>query len=143
TVTGTVTITAGATLNTAAKGGFTPTSGQTFQIITNDLADAITGTFAGLPENQTINPFLGVPINARITYVGGSGNDVVILTNTPPVAGPVSVERYPTQSLKIPVATILAQTSDPDPGDTVTLVSVSGGTHGTPLLSGGYVYYTP
>jgi hypothetical protein len=143
TVTGTLSITAGATLTTAAKGGFAPTSGQAFQIITNDLADAITGTFSGLPENQAINPFLGVAINARITYLGGSGNDVVILTNTPPVAGPVSVERYPTQSLKIPVATILAQTSDPDPGDTVTLVSVSGGTHGTTLLSGGYVFYTP
>jgi hypothetical protein len=150
TVTGTLGITAGATLNTASKGGFAPTSGQVFQIITNDLADAITGTFAGLPENQTINPFLGVAINARITYLGGSGNDVVILTNTPPVAGPVSVERYATQDLKITVAQILAQTSDPDPGDTVKVVSVNTPTaaqHGTVLLSSptgltGTVFYT-
>ena len=146
TVTGTLTINSGATLTTAAVVPFVPVNGQSFQIITNDSTDAITGTFSGLPEGQTINPFLGVAINARITYVGGTGNDVVILTNRPPVAGVVSVERYPTQSLKIPLATILAQTSDPDPGDTVSFVSVGSPTapaHGTLLVSGGFVFYTP
>ncbi len=146
TITGTLSITAGATLTTAAKGGFMPVTGQMFQIITNDDADAITGTFSGLPEGQTINPFLGVAINARITYLGDTGNDVVIITNTPPVANPVSVERYPTQSIKIPIATIMAQTSDPDPGDTVSFVSVGTPTapaHGTVSVSGGFVFYKP
>ncbi len=146
TVTGTLTIDPAATLTTAAKGGFMPVTGQMFQIITNDDADAITGTFSGLPEGQTINPFLGVAINARITYLGDTGNDVVIITNTPPVANPVSVERYPTQSIKIPIATIMAQTSDPDPGDTVSFVSVGTPTapaHGTVSVSGGFVFYKP
>jgi fibronectin-binding autotransporter adhesin len=55
--------------------------GQTFMIISNDLADAVTGTFTGLPEGAgfSINNF-----GFTISYVGGSGNDVVLtLTNVP------------------------------------------------------------
>ena len=146
TVTGTLTINSGATLAMTPKGGFVPVNVQSFQIITNDGTDAVTGNFNGLPEQQAIPGFLGSGVNALITYVGGTGNDVVILTNRPPVAGVVSVERYPTQSVKIPVATILAQTSDPDPGDIVSFVSVGTPTapaHGTLLVSGGFVFYTP
>jgi hypothetical protein len=86
TVTGTVTINDGATLTTAAKGGFVPVTGQSFRIITNDLADAISGTFAGLSEGATISGFLGSGINAHITYVGGTGNDLVIYTGAAPAA---------------------------------------------------------
>jgi autotransporter-associated beta strand protein len=56
-------------------------SGQTFTIINNDLSDAITGTFSGLAEGAgiTANGF-----GFRISYLGGSGNDVVLtLTNVP------------------------------------------------------------
>jgi hypothetical protein len=147
TVTGSLTILAGATLNMVAKGGFVPAMGNNFQIITNDSTDAITGTFGGLPENQTINPFLGTPINARITYVGGSGNDVFILTNTPPVASDFTITRSATQSVKVSVPTLLTHTSDAD-GDARTLVSVGAAAHGTTSMTGngpttGYVFYTP
>jgi hypothetical protein len=90
TVTGTVTINAGATLSTAAKGGFVPVTGQSFRIITNDLADAISGTFDGLSEGATISGFLGSGINAHITYVGGTGNDLVIYTGAAPAVTPMA-----------------------------------------------------
>src|SRR5207249_2319914 len=55
--------------------GYAPASGDKFTIINNDGADAITGTFAGLPEGATTN--IG-SVAIIITYAGGSGNDVVL-----------------------------------------------------------------
>jgi hypothetical protein len=56
----------------------TPLATQTFTIVDNDGADAITGTFNGLAEGATISNFLGSGLSATISYIGGSGNDVVI-----------------------------------------------------------------
>ncbi len=72
-VNGTVSIDPSAALNTSL--GFTPSLGQTFQIVDNDGVDPISGTFNGLPEGGVIN------LNANeltITYVGGDGNDIVL-----------------------------------------------------------------
>ncbi|HWX23003.1 MAG TPA: autotransporter-associated beta strand repeat-containing protein [Candidatus Binatia bacterium] len=55
--------------------------GQTFTILNNNGVDPITGTFSGLPEGAGIrtNGF-----SFSISYVGGTGNDVVLtLTNAP------------------------------------------------------------
>ena len=60
---------------------FAPTVGTTFTIVNNDAADAVAGTFNGLPEGTSF-PFGGLPF--RITYVGGTGNDIV-LTYSPVV----------------------------------------------------------
>jgi autotransporter-associated beta strand protein len=79
-VTGTVDVTAG-TLTPSLFGGFTPAVGQSYTIIDNDGADAITGTFAGIAEGGTIT-VAGVVY--RVTYVGGSGNDVVLTVQTVP-----------------------------------------------------------
>ena len=55
--------------------------GQKFTILNNDLADAITGTFNGLAEGAAIS---SSGYNFTISYVGGTGNDVVLtLTNVP------------------------------------------------------------
>ncbi len=52
--------------------------GDAFTIVDNDGADPIIGTFTGLPEGAYL-PFPGSPaLNARISYVGGDGNDVVV-----------------------------------------------------------------
>jgi hypothetical protein len=72
-VTGTVSIDGSASMYTIL--GFTPTLGQTFVVVENDGADPVVGTFSGLPEGATIN------LNAnelQISYVGGSGNDIVL-----------------------------------------------------------------
>lgn len=81
-VTGTVNVT-GATLT--LSGAFSPVVGQAFTVITNDGADAVVGTFAGLAEGATI-PFNGRTLS--ISYVGGTGNDVVLtVLAAPAVAG--------------------------------------------------------
>jgi autotransporter-associated beta strand protein len=49
--------------------------GQQFVIITNDLGDAITGTFNGRPNGSL---FSVGGYTFRINYNGGSGNDVVL-----------------------------------------------------------------
>jgi len=54
---------------------FMPARGQVFVVVDNDGGDAISGTFAGMPEGTTIEvnslPFV-------ISYVGNTGNDVTL-----------------------------------------------------------------
>ena len=71
-VTGTVALN-NATLAISAT--YTPANSDAFVIVNNDGTDAITGTFNGLPEGSavTING-----VQKFITYVGGTGNDVVL-----------------------------------------------------------------
>jgi hypothetical protein len=57
------------------SGSYTPMSGDSFTIVANDGTDAIVGTFNGLPEGATVK------VNGedkKITYKGGTGNDVVL-----------------------------------------------------------------
>ena len=62
--------------------GFVPAVGNTFTIIDNDGGDAVTGTFAGLAEGAQLN--VG-GVTMTISYVGGTGNDVVLtVTGIPP-----------------------------------------------------------
>jgi autotransporter-associated beta strand protein len=82
-VTGTVTI-AGGTLTLA--GAYVPVAGNVFTVIANDGADAVTGTFAGLAEGATIT-FNGVTL--VISYIGGTGNDVVLTAQAAAVAAPI------------------------------------------------------
>lgn len=53
--------------------GFTPPVGSRFVILENDGLDAIVGTFAGLAEGAV---FTQGGVSFRISYRGGSGNDV-------------------------------------------------------------------
>ncbi len=76
-VTGSVNL-GGATLSGTV--GFSPALGASFTIINNDGADAVIGTFAGLPEGATV--VLGGQ-SFKISYVGGSGNDVVLIFAAP------------------------------------------------------------
>ncbi|MCB1211679.1 MAG: cadherin-like beta sandwich domain-containing protein, partial [Verrucomicrobiales bacterium] len=76
--TGAVNINAGVTLNTSSFGGFIPGPNQSYKIINRTGG---VGTFAGLTEGAIVNSnFLGSGLPARISYVGGDGNDVVITT---------------------------------------------------------------
>ncbi len=75
---GGVTIGANVTLSLSPIGGFTPTLGQTFLIVDKVASGAISGTFAGLAQGATINGFLGSGLRAQITYLGGTGNDIVL-----------------------------------------------------------------
>ncbi|PYP08808.1 MAG: hypothetical protein DMD59_11065 [Gemmatimonadetes bacterium] len=79
-VTGTVNLSGAALTGTM---GFSPPTGTTFTIINNDGADAIVGTFAGLPEGSTV-VLSGQSLT--ISYVGGTGNDVVLGAARPNLA---------------------------------------------------------
>jgi autotransporter-associated beta strand protein len=62
----------------------TPVSiGQQFTILNNDLSEAITGTFSGLAEGATIN---AGGYTFTISYVSGTGNDVVLTLTSIPCA---------------------------------------------------------
>ena len=76
-MTGTVNL-SGATL--IGTTGFTPPTGSTFTIINNDGGDAIVGTFTGLPEGSTV-VLSGQTL--KISYIGGTGNDVVLAAAKP------------------------------------------------------------
>ncbi len=75
-VTGTVDL-AGSTLS--LSGSHVPAVHDSFVLIDNDGADAVTGTFTGFPEGTQF-AFNGVTL--AITYAGGDGNDVVLFETT-------------------------------------------------------------
>jgi autotransporter-associated beta strand protein len=55
--------------------GYTPALGTSFTIVDNDGSDPVVGTFNGLPEGAI---FGANSIALQISYIGGSGNDVVL-----------------------------------------------------------------
>jgi hypothetical protein len=69
--TGTVTLAGKLKLTTSSK----PAVGSTFEILNNEGSAAISGIFAGLPEGAT---FVVNGMTFRISYVGGTGNDVTL-----------------------------------------------------------------
>lgn len=70
-------------VNLLTSGSYTPVNGDWFTIVENDGTDPITGIFTGLAEGATISNFLSSGLNAKITYLGGDGNDVVLTVGTP------------------------------------------------------------
>jgi hypothetical protein len=65
----------GATLGLLVVNSYTVKDSDEFQILTNDGTDAVTGTFAGLPEGSVVT--IGT-LNFQISYVGGTGNDITL-----------------------------------------------------------------
>ena len=78
-VAGAVTIDPAAALTVTAVGGYVPTTSDAFTILNNTSASTTTGTFAGKPEGTTV--VVG-GTNEKITYIGGAGNNDVILQGT-------------------------------------------------------------
>lgn len=72
-VTGTVNL--GGAVFAPSIAGFKSAVGAAYTILSNDGTDPIVGTFAGLADNAT---FLIGTNQFRISYKGGTGNDVVI-----------------------------------------------------------------
>ena len=61
--------------NLILSGSYVANVGDTFTIIDNDGADAVTGTFNNSPEGD-VYTFNGRPL--RLSYQGGDGNDVTL-----------------------------------------------------------------
>jgi hypothetical protein len=119
---------------------FGSVTGDSFNIIPNDGADAIVGTFAGLPEGATF-PVGGSTFS--ISYVGTDGNDMV-LTN---VSGGVTPTPSPTSTLtptgptatSTPTATLTptgpVATATPTPTSTLTPGGPTATSTPTPTLT--------
>jgi hypothetical protein len=67
------------TLQVALINGFTPQLGNQFEIIDNRVSNAANGTFTNLPEGAIA---WSGPYGFTISYVGGTGNDVVLTATT-------------------------------------------------------------
>ncbi len=84
-VAGSVTLT-GAALSPLTV-GFQPAEGDQFVIVNNNGSDAVTNTFDGLAEGAVVSDSTG-KFDFRISYAGGTGNDVVLtMTNQSLEAG--------------------------------------------------------
>lgn len=81
-VTGTVNITGG-TLTTTFLSSFVPKANDTFTIIKNDAADAVTGTFTGKADDSRFDV---AGVTFEINYNGGDGNDVVLTAVSVPAS---------------------------------------------------------
>lgn len=131
-VTGAVSLT-GSTLS--LSGSYTPGVSDSFTLIDNDGADAVTGTFSGLAEGATVT-FNGQTL--RITYVGGTGNDVVLsAANDAPVNSvPGAQASAEDTNLVFSTGNLNAiSVSDVDAGASPVQVSLSA-TNGTLSLAG-------
>jgi autotransporter-associated beta strand protein len=70
--------------------GFAPTVGNTFTIVENNSATAITGTFSNLTNNGSIlASFSGTQYEFRANYQGGDGNDLTLVVVPEPTTAAV------------------------------------------------------
>jgi hypothetical protein len=73
---------------------FSPDVGDSFLILDNDDTDFINGTFFGLTEGTLFNEtFAGLDYTFDITYLGGTGNDIVlnVISSSPVIPIPPAV----------------------------------------------------
>jgi acetyl esterase/lipase len=139
-VNGTVTI-QGGFLTVDLFNGFTPSAGDTFVIVDNDGTDAVSGTFhkpcfgcAGdnYAEGGTV---VSGGTSFRISYVGGTGNDIV-LTAIGTSSTALNTSPNPSKYSQTVTLTATVSGSGPTPTGTVSFTSnnVSIGT--APLVNG-------
>ncbi|HEV8268166.1 MAG TPA: hypothetical protein VGR00_08040 [Thermoanaerobaculia bacterium] len=137
-VTGTVTL--GGTL--AVSLGYTPSAGTQFTVINNDGADAVTGTFAGIPEKG------GLVVSGQellVSYLGtdfSTGNDVVLTAvNMPSVTiappGSTMICSPPLTLSAVPAEGTTVYTSYQWYLDSVMIPSANASTYGA-TMSGTY-----
>ncbi len=97
----------GTPLDLQLDAAYVPTLGDSITLIDNDGTDAITGHFAGLPEGAPI--YLG-GVLFRISYTGGTGNDVVLTRVNDLPSGAVTISGDATQYQTLTASHSLADT---------------------------------
>ncbi|WZO99892.1 Ig-like domain repeat protein [Isosphaeraceae bacterium EP7] len=113
--------------------GMIPTVGDTYTIINNDAVDAVIGTFDGLPEG-TVFAYQGQPF--KISYVGGTGNDVVLTS--------VAIAAEPTTLTNPTVGSVYSQQITAVGGSgTGYLFTATGLPAGLSISPGGLISGTP
>ena len=137
------------TLNAVAPGQGTPTGAVQFRIDGTNVLGPAALSGGGASSSTSA---LAHGLHAVAAEYAGGGNFIGItnllvpdqLINTPPVAGPDTVERDPTNGVKVSVGTLLSNCSDAD-GDPISFLGVSAtsANGGTVVSNGGWVFYTP
>ena len=136
------------TLSAVAPGAGTPSGTVNFRI---DGSVAASGALSGGGARFTINSLALGSHTVTAEYAGdlnfvGTTNALAQeqFVDTPPVTGNVTIERYPSQGVKVFVATLLANDTDPD-SNALTFISVSATSTsgGTNVLQGNWVFYQP
>jgi autotransporter-associated beta strand protein len=77
---------------------FASADNDQFTIINNDGADAVIGTFTGLPQGAEL--YIGSE-QFQISYTGGTGNDVVLTRLVTPPPPTLTIERVPPSSVRL------------------------------------------
>ncbi|MEZ2770738.1 Ig-like domain-containing protein, partial [Comamonas jiangduensis] len=73
----------------AVSHGYAAGSGDSYTVIVNDAADAVTGTFSGISEGGKFNA-AGNSTELTTSYIGGTGNDLTLTTPIAPTITNVS-----------------------------------------------------
>jgi autotransporter-associated beta strand protein len=123
-VTGTVTL-SNPTLGLTLANGITLPVNTNFKIIDNDLADAVNGTFANLPEGATL---IVDRYTFTLSYRGGDGNDVVLTVTD---VGPDVLTYYLAEGATgafFDEDVLIANPNDSDAPVTLTFLQEGGGT---------------
>ena len=128
------------------------TAGATTAAVT-ELAPNNRTTYAvavsGMTTDGTV--IASVPANAATDAAGNGStaatstdNTVTFIANRPPVAVADSYNTNEDTTLNVPAPGVLGNDTDPDPGDTLTAVFVSGPSHGSVTLNAnGAFSYVP
>jgi autotransporter-associated beta strand protein len=91
--------------------GFAPAVGSSFTILNKTSVGGITGTFSGLPEGAT---FMIGGLLFQITYLGGTGNDVVLTRIAAPATtvssiAPITSDRMQIRGQGLPFVTYILE----------------------------------
>lgn len=127
----------------------TDAENQTLSVIA--VGGASNGSVSQSGSNITFTPTANFSGNASFTYTvaDGAGADVGTVTiavspvNDAPIANPDVTSTGEDTPLSIQSATLLANDTDIDPGDTLTVTSVDNPTNGSVAIAGSFVTFTP
>ena len=123
--------------------------GKTVQITYTTTVEAtISNGDSSISNQGTVTSAAGGPVLTDDPDIVGTANPTVteaFRDPLPPVAAPDLVERFASQSIKIPIADLLANDSSPDGNGplTLTLVNYTGGNGASVIISGDQVLYDP
>ena len=134
------------TLNAVAPGAGTPTGSVQFKLDGTNTSSPV--ALSGGTASFSTSTLLHGTHTVAAEYTGdtnftGTTNSLapVQLVNTPPTAGAVTIERNPTESVKVKLASLLGFCADADADPlTLTVSPVSAG-GATVRVSGGWVFY--
>jgi hypothetical protein len=105
TVVGTVDLGADTTLNISRLDSFKPKVNDTFAIIVNDAADAVTGTFKGLANGASVTV---AGYTYQVNYDAGDGNDVILLVKAIPTTPDTGIGSLVTSPLTAALSALAA-----------------------------------